>query len=218
VHYKAFDGNQTDDGIHLQTWNRLRTLLQHPRFIYVADCKLCTEKNLRTIDSERGFFVTVVPKTRSEVATFTDAVLAGDVRWEEILRKRADRDDKAFDVIECAVGPYHLWEGFTLYWYRSSQKKKRDARDRAERIERTIERLESLDLKRMRGPKTDAAIRSRVDHRPGDRLIKLFGSPDTGAVANTSVALNTDRRLRSSQVAQLPRRGAQSRARRECGM
>lgn len=163
VHFKAYDGNQTDDGIHLETWNRLRTLLQHPRFIYVADCKLCTEKNLRTIDSERGFFVTVVPKTRSEVATFTDAVLAGDVRWEEILRKRADRNEKAFDVIECAVGPYHLREGFTLYWYRSSQKKKRDARDRDERIERTIDRLESLDLKRMRGPKTDAAIRKRVD-------------------------------------------------------
>jgi hypothetical protein len=163
VHFKAYDGNQTDAGIHLETWNRLRTLLQHPRFIYVADCKLCTEKNLRTIDSERGFFVTVVPKTRSEVATFTDAVLAGDVRWEEIRRKRADRDEKAFDVIECAVGPYHLREGFTLYWYRSSQKKKRDARDRDERIECTIERLESLDLKRMRGPKTDAAIRKRVN-------------------------------------------------------
>ena len=64
--------------------------------------------------AERGFFVTVVPKTRSEVETFTDAVLAGDVRWEEILRKRADRDEKAFDVIECAVGPYHLREGFRL--------------------------------------------------------------------------------------------------------
>jgi transposase len=163
VHFKAYDGNQTDDGIHLETWNRLRTLLQHPHFIYVADCKLCTEKNLRTIDSERGFFVTVVPKNRSEVATFTEAVLAGDVRWEEILRKRADRDKKAFDVIECAVGPYHLREGFIVFWYRSSQKKKRDARDREERIERTIERLESLDLRRMRGPKTDAAIRKRVD-------------------------------------------------------
>jgi transposase len=124
---------------------------------------LCTEKNLRTIDGERGLFVTVVPKTRSEVQTFADAVLAGDVRWEEILRKRADREEKAFDVIECAVGPYHLREGFTLYWYRSSQKKKRDARDRDERIERTMERLESLDLRRMRGPKTDTAIRSRVD-------------------------------------------------------
>jgi hypothetical protein len=65
----------------------------------VADCKLCTEKNLRTIDSERGFFVAVVSKTRSEVATFRDAVLAGDVRWEEILRKRADPNDKAFDFI-----------------------------------------------------------------------------------------------------------------------
>jgi transposase len=163
VHFKAYDGNQTDDGIHLETWNRLRTLLQHPRFIYVADCKLCTEKNLRSIDAERGFFVTVVPKTRSEVETFTDAVLAGDVRWEEILRKHADRDGKAFDVIECAVGPYHLREGFRLHWYRSSQKKKRDGRDRDERIERTIERLEGLDLKRMRGPKTDAAIGKRVN-------------------------------------------------------
>src|SRR5215472_13981439 len=163
VHFKAYDGNQTDDGIHLETWSRIRTLLQHPRFIYVADCKLCTEKNLRTIDSERGFFVTVVPKTRSEVARFSEAVLAGDVRWEEILRKRADRNEKAFDVIECAVGPYHLREGFTLYWYRSSQKKKRDERDRDERIERTRERLETLDLRRMRGPKTDAAIRKRVD-------------------------------------------------------
>jgi transposase len=162
VHFKAYDGNQTDDGIHLETWNRLRTLLQYPGFIYVADCKLCTEKNLRTIDAEHGFFVTVVPKTRSEVAAFTAAVLAGDVRWEEILRKRADRDEKAFDVIECAVGPYHLREGFTLYWFRSSQKKKRDARDRDEWIERTIERLESLDLRRMRGPKTDAAIGNRV--------------------------------------------------------
>src|SRR6516162_7802347 len=163
VHFKAYDGNQTDDGIHLETWNRLRTLLQHPRFIYVADCKLCTEKNLRTIDRERGFFVTIVPKTRSEVATFSEAVLGGDVRWEEVLRKRADRDEKAFDVIECAVGPYHLREGFMLYWYRSSQKKKRDQRDRNERIERTIERLETLDLRRMRGPKTEAAIRKRVD-------------------------------------------------------
>jgi transposase len=173
VHFKAYDGNQTDDGIHLETWNRLRTLLQHPGFIYVADCKLCTEKNLRTIDGERGFFVTVVPKNRSEVAAFTEAIVAGDVRWEEILRKRADRDEKVFDVIECAVGPYHLREGFILYWYRSSQKKKRDVRDREERIERTIERLESLDLRRMRGPKTDAAIRKRVDeiiaqHGAGD--------------------------------------------------
>jgi transposase len=163
VHFKAYDGNQTDDGIHLETWNRLRTLLQHPNFIYVADCKLCSEKNLRTIDAERGFFVTVVPRTRSEVDAFADAVLAGDVRWVEILRKRADRDKKAFDVIECAGGPYHLREGFLIHWYRSSQKKKHDERDRNDRIDRAIEHLEAFDPKRMRGPKTEAAIRKRAD-------------------------------------------------------
>jgi transposase len=178
VHFKAYDGNQTDDGIHLETWNRLRTLLQHPRFIYVADCKLCTEKNLRTIDAERGFFVTVVPKTRSEVGAFSEALLAGDVRWEEILRKRADRDGKGFDVIECAVGPYHLREGFTLYWYRSSQKRKRDEQDRTERIDRTIERLETLDLKRMRGPKTEAAIRKRVNEILGQYRAEDWVSVD----------------------------------------
>lgn len=163
VHFKAYDGNQTDDGIHLETWNSIRTLLQRPDFIYVADCKLCTEENLRAIDAEHGFFVTVVPKTRSEVAAFTDAVLAGDVRWKKILRKRADRDKKTFDVIECAVGPYHLREGFLVHWYRSSQKKKHDEQDRNERIDRSIGRLEALDLKRMRGPKTEAGIRKRVD-------------------------------------------------------
>ena len=162
VHFKAFDGNQTDDGIHIETWNRLRTLLQHPSFIYVADCKLCTEKNLRTIDAERGLFVTVVPRTRSEVEAFENAVFAGDVRWEELLRKRADRDETAFDVIECAVGPYHLREGFLIHWYRSSQKKKHDERDRNERINRALEHLEAFDPKRMRGPKTEAAITKRV--------------------------------------------------------
>ena len=82
MHFKAYDGNQTDDGIHLETCNRLRTLLQHPHFIYVADCTLGREKNLRRIDSERGFFVTVAPQNRFQVATFTEAVLAGDVRGE----------------------------------------------------------------------------------------------------------------------------------------
>ena len=52
---------------------------------------------------------------------------------------------------------------FDAYWYRSSQKKKRDERDRDERIKRARERLETLYLRRTRGPKTDAAIRKRVD-------------------------------------------------------
>jgi hypothetical protein len=105
VHFKSYDGNQTDDGIHLETWNRLRTLLQH------------------------GSLLPSFPKTVAKWRQFTEVALASDVGWEEFLRKRADRDKEVFDVIECAVRPYRLREQFILYWNRPSQKK-RDARSR----------------------------------------------------------------------------------------
>ncbi|MDA3895157.1 MAG: hypothetical protein PF482_03295 [Desulfobacteraceae bacterium] len=44
--YKLFDGNTPDDVTHIPNWNALRTLLEKEDFIYVADCKLCSHKNL----------------------------------------------------------------------------------------------------------------------------------------------------------------------------
>jgi hypothetical protein len=76
-------------------------------------------------------------------------------------------------------GPLSYARGVYLYWYRSSQKRRRDEQDRTERIERRIERLETLDLKRMKGPKTDAAIRKREilgQYRAEDRA-KQAGLP-----------------------------------------
>lgn len=163
VHFKVYDGNQSDDSIQLTTWQSLRTLLQRPDFIYVADSKLCVEDTLRAIDNEHGLFVTVVPKTRLETKDFARDLLRGDVRWEKILRKRSNRYSNEFDTFECAVGEYRLREGFKLFWYRSSQKQKRDAKDRKDRILGAIDRLENLNLNRMRGPKTEAAVRKRID-------------------------------------------------------
>ncbi len=48
-------------------------------------------------------------------------------------------------------------------WYRSSQKRKRDELERKDRIARAIERLENLNLKRIRGPKTESALKKRID-------------------------------------------------------
>ncbi len=44
--YKLFDGNTPDDVTHIPNWNGLRSLLAKEDFIYVADCKLCSDKNL----------------------------------------------------------------------------------------------------------------------------------------------------------------------------
>lgn len=163
VHFKAYDGNRTDDGIQLETWLTLRSLLGHPRFVYVGDSKLCVEETMLKIDRDHGRFVTMVPKTRAEVAEFTEEVLAGEVRWDRILRKRSNRKKSELDTFDCAVGLYQLREGFRVYWYRSSQKKKRDAQDRRDRIARAREILENLSLQKGRGPKTERALQRRVD-------------------------------------------------------
>jgi transposase len=163
VHFKVYDGNRSDDSIQFATWQSLRALLQRPNFIYVGDSKLCVEETMRSIDKEHGLFVTMVPRTRIETKDFARDLQSGDVRWEKILRKRSSRQGNEFDTFECAVGEYRLREGFKLYWYRSSQKQKRDSKSRKDRILRAIDRLENLNLKRMRGPKTEAAVRKRIN-------------------------------------------------------
>ncbi len=55
--YKLFDGNTTDDVTHILNLNRLRTLLEKEDFIYVADCKRCSHKNLTHIDSLYKFIL-----------------------------------------------------------------------------------------------------------------------------------------------------------------
>ena len=163
IHFKTYDGNRTDDTIQWETWSSLRTLLQRPDFIYVGDSKLCVEETLRKIDGEHGLFVTVVPRTRIEVKEFSKSLSEGDVRWERILRKRSRQRESEFDTFDSVIGRYQLREGFSLFWYRSSQKQKRDASERKDRILRATERLENLNLKRLRGPKTETALRKRID-------------------------------------------------------
>ncbi len=66
VHAKLYDGNTTDDSVHIDTWDFLRQLIGHSDFLYVADSKLCTRDNMRHISLGKGRFLTVMPKTRSE--------------------------------------------------------------------------------------------------------------------------------------------------------
>jgi len=159
VHFKAYDGNQNDDGTHWETWQTLRGLLGRSDFLYTADSKLCVSKTLLNIDRAQGRFVTIVPRTRTEVADFSDRVVACAVRWERLYTKRSSRRHKRIDVFECAQELYQMREGFRLYWYRSSEKVLRDEQDRVERLAAAVDRLKQLNAPSRRGPKTEAALR-----------------------------------------------------------
>ena len=62
IHYKACDGNQTDDATHWETWQALCRLLGKSDFIHVADSKLCVRETLFQIDGQKGRFVTILPE------------------------------------------------------------------------------------------------------------------------------------------------------------
>ena len=65
---------------------------------------------MRKIDDEHGFFVTMVPRTRAEVAEFAEGLAAGNVIWERCLRKRSSRNGSEFDTFDVAQGHYQLRE------------------------------------------------------------------------------------------------------------
>ena len=54
VHCKTYDGNMTDDQVHVETWSFLRELVGHADFLYVADSKLCNQRDMRLIARDKG--------------------------------------------------------------------------------------------------------------------------------------------------------------------
>jgi transposase len=158
VHFKTYDGNTTDDTTHQETWLSLRGLLGKSDFLYVADAKLCTTENMTAIDRNQGRFITIVPRTRKETETFADAVVKSEVRWKPLWRKRSRRRKAEDDCFELADGLWQLSEGFRLYWYKSSEKTKRDAESRIERINETLAKLVKIAAPGRRGPKSQKAL------------------------------------------------------------
>lgn len=190
VHFKIYDGNVTDDTTHQETWITLRGLFGKSDFLYVADCKLCTEENMRTIDRGQGRFITTVPKIRKETKTFAEAVLKSEVRWKPLWRKRSRRGSDDDDTFEIAEGLWQLREGFALHWYRSTEKMRRDADERDERINETLEKLAVLLEPGRRGPKTEKALLKRAL-----QVIKKHGTADWVIATVTSNEVETFRKL-----------------------
>ncbi len=147
VAHEVYSGNRTDDTIHRGNVDYLRRLLGRDDFIYVADCKLATRKNLEHIDSYGGRFVSVLPRTRSEDQLFRRRLREGlRARWRRFLvmenhRRRRDPPDVYWTT---SAGPERTDEGYRLVWCRSSQKAEHDAQVREAAL-RTAE-AELFDL------------------------------------------------------------------------
>jgi transposase len=149
IHYKAYDGNVTDDRTHIQTWETLRRLTGKTDFIYIADCKLCTREQMDHITGEGGKFVTVLPKTRSEQKWFREWAQKTILPWQEIYRtpnhRRPDYGEEF--VYHGFESPLPSKEGYRIIWILSSQKQLDDQDNRQRQIEKSIDALDILKQK-----------------------------------------------------------------------
>lgn len=171
--FKAHDGNRTDDTVHWDNWQTLRGILGRSNFLYVADSKLCVSKVLLDIDRNQGRFVTILPRTRSEVVQFNQKAHSALVRWEKVAARKAGKCGK-IDLFEVASGLHQMREGFRLFWFRSSEKARRDYKEREEKIALAVDHIRALaDPKRKKRPKTEKAMRKRTD-----AILNRFGVAD----------------------------------------
>jgi transposase len=145
LHCKLYDGNTTDDAVHIDTWLFLRQLVGHSDFLYVADSKLCSRDNMSFIASRHGRFLTVMPRTRSEDGWFRDHVQTHELEWREVHREPHPRRQDGPDVVYHAVeSPQLSSDGYRLLWYRSSQKEELDRQSRWLRLQRAQARAAGL--------------------------------------------------------------------------
>jgi transposase len=141
-------GNTTDDVTHTRTWDTLRTLTGHPRFLYVADCKLCTKTNLTHIAVRGGRFLTVIPGTWREHHQFHQWLRTHQAPWVELLRKPSlRRASEPEDVYRGYEHPERTGQGFRVLWIWSSQKETLDRQQREARLDAACQALHNLSLR-----------------------------------------------------------------------
>jgi transposase len=161
--HKIYDGNQTDDRLHPENHQRLRRLLRRSDFIYVADCKLATEENLRKIASCGGRFVTIMPRTWGQDKWFRRRVEQGKIGWRWLLsRKNNRKPESKTDRYDLAKGTYRA-KGYRLFWIRSTQKAEQDAETRTRHVNSALEELRAAQARlNTYNLKTGRAIRQKI--------------------------------------------------------
>jgi transposase len=163
IHYRAGDGNLTDDRTHIDTWETVRRLVGRPDFLYVADAKLCTRPAMAHIAGAGGRFLTVLPRTRREDAWFRDWIQSHPVPWEEVVRRRHPRRQHGPpDIYRVTESPLRSAEGYRIVWVWSSLKAEQDELARQGRLEKGILALEALET-RLRSPRSRLRRRAIVE-------------------------------------------------------
>ena len=173
IQFRSEDGNTNDSVTHIQTWDSLHVATGRVDFLYVGDCKLCSDETMHHIDSRGGRFVTVMPRSRKEDELFRRRVLKRPVAWEKVWdrpnpRRKYGPRDRWF---------VHRWElpsqeGWPVIWIYSNLLALHRKQGRMERIERAVQELADGD-ERLRGPRPRKRSRRQIEKSVDETLERL---------------------------------------------
>lgn len=184
IHYKTYPGNRTDDTLHIETWNALRQITGKADFLYVADSKVCTHKQLSHIVRHGGRVVTLMPETWKEASAFKAALRQTVKAKKRILRRPLPNDVEGYETFYCFSGQYRTVKGrHPLHWIYSTQKKTRDRATREKRLQKAEHALTELMGKlNTRALKTKDQIQQRVQKILQGHGVEAFYHTEIGEV------------------------------------
>ena len=152
VHHKVYPGNTNEDSTHIETWNTLCLIHGQPNFIYVGDCKLCEQPQLKHIVKNGGRAITILPSNRLAAEEFKNKLRAGAMKKRLIWRRPKPNNKLKNEYYYVYEGPYFIMPGkYSLWWFVSSEKRKRDRYSRENRLRKADASLVELNLKINRG-------------------------------------------------------------------
>jgi transposase len=193
VHFRVDNGNATDDRSHINTWKTLCELTGRRDFLSVADCKLATAENMAHIHQHGGRFLTILPRTRGEDATFRAAVRQGLDGWKSIHEKLDDQG-QLIDRYRIHEPEATTAEGYRLVWYHTVRKAELDALTRHRRLERATAALTELQAKL-----TSTRTRYRDRAKVAQAVDTILGDGDVEGLLVTEIEERTTETFRQDR-------------------
>ncbi len=152
VSFRCADGNTSDSVTHIDTWNALREVAGRADFLYVADSKLCSRDNLKTIHTAGGRFVTVLPRSRLEDGEFRKWIQTNTPEWELVWDRPNPRyQDGPSDRWSVFVPELPLAEGWPVVWVHSTLLALKQEATRKRHLAAATEQLQALHQRLIKG-------------------------------------------------------------------
>lgn len=96
---ETINGNRADDRLYVPAWQRMRKIIGHTDFLYIADSKAASLETRATIDKEKGYYLFPLPMTGNTPQVLKELVLNPPEDPQDIfLEPKADKENKPRNV------------------------------------------------------------------------------------------------------------------------